>query len=112
MAPPFANGGNGETARDSRGRFRSGNRAAAGRGNPHADQVQAWRSALVATVSEADLRAVIRKLVELARAGERWAVCELLDRCLGKPLQQVPAGGLTDTEHVTVRLEFDEPLRR
>ena len=44
------------------------------------------------TVTEDDLRAVIAKLVERAKAGERWAVCELLDRCLGKPMQQVDPG--------------------
>ncbi len=86
---PFTNGLNGHGHRDQLGRFRPGNRAASGRGNPHADRVNAWRTTLARTVTEADLRAVIASLVERARAGERWAVCELLDRCLGKPAQQV-----------------------
>ncbi len=85
---PLANGGDG---RDGHGRFLPGNRAAVGRGNPHADRVHAWRNALAATVTGDDLRAVIAKLVERAKAGERWAVCELLDRCLGKPDQALEA---------------------
>ena len=109
MAPPFANGGNGQRGRDSRGRFRSGNRAAAGRGNPHADRVNAWRTALAATVTEDDLRTVIAKLVELAKAGERWAVREMLDRCLGRPAQEVTSRAADLEGEVVLKLEFDNP---
>ncbi len=112
MVRPIANGGNGQGVRDRRGRFLAGNRAAAGHGNPHADRVNAWRAALAETVTEADLREVIASLVERAKAGERWAVCELLDRCLGKAIQPVTAGiGMWDGEDVTLKLQFDEPLR-
>ena len=55
-----------------------------GPGNPHAGAVAAWRKALVLAVSPADLEAVIRVLLERAKAGEPWAVKELLDRCLGR----------------------------
>ena len=55
-----------------------------GPGNPHAARVGQWRSVLVESVTPADLRAVIRMLLEKAKAGERWAVCELLDRTLGR----------------------------
>jgi hypothetical protein len=40
---------------------------------------------MMATVTEADIRDVIRKLVSAAKAGEPWAVRELLDRVFGKP---------------------------
>ncbi len=102
MVRPLANGGNG---RDGHGRFLPGNQAAVGRGNPHADRVHAWRSALAATVTEDDLRAVIAKLVEKAKAGERWAVCELLDRCLGKPVQPTASEG--ELEVCRIHLEVD-----
>ncbi len=103
MVRPLANGGNG---RDGHGRFLPGNRAAVGRGNPHADRVHAWRSALAATVTEDDLRAVIAELVERAKAGERWAVCELLDRCLGKPVQPTVTAG--ELQVCRIHLEVDE----
>ncbi len=80
---------NGSNGRDGRGRFAKGNPG--GPGNPHAAAVGRWRTALADTVTGDDLRAVIAKLVERAKAGERWAVCELLDRCLGKPEQALEA---------------------
>ena len=82
------------------------NNAAAGRGNPHAARVNAWRRALVESVSSDDLREVIGKLVEKAKAGERWAVCELLDRCLGKAIQPLDITSDTLTE-VRIRLKVD-----
>ena len=108
MNAPLPNGNNGQ-ARNSRGQFLLGNNAALGRGNPHADRVNAWRTALAETVTEADLQAVIGKLVEKARAGERWAVRELLDRCLGKAIQPVAAAiDVPDRGDVVLKLEFDE----
>ena len=80
----LANGSNG---RDHRGRFTHGNPG--GPGNPNAAAVGAWRSALVKTVTLADFEEVVRKLVDLAKAGEPWAVRELLNRCLGRPTQAV-----------------------
>ena len=90
MDHPSAYGSNG---RDGRGRFTTGNPG--GPGNPHAARVGEWRSVLVETVTPADLRAVIRMLLEKAKAGERWAVCELLDRTLGRsaPMLDEPASG-------------------
>jgi hypothetical protein len=80
---PSPNGDNGQAeARDEKGRFLPGNPG--GPGNPHAVAVAAWRKAIVLTVSPADLEAVIRVLLERAKAGEPWAVKELLDRCLGR----------------------------
>ena len=78
---PSPNGDNGR-GRDARGRFTAGNPG--GPGNPHAGAVAAWREALLLTVSPADLKAVIRALLKHAKAGEPWAVKELLDRCLGR----------------------------
>ena len=110
MDTPIPNGSNGAIRRNSLGQFLPGNQAAVGHGNPHADQVSAWRRTLAETVTEDDLRAVIGKLVEKARAGERWAVRELLDRCLGKAIQPVAAAiDVPGSEHVTLKLKFDEP---
>ena len=112
MDDPNPNGSNGTPGRSSLGQFLPGNQAAAGHGNPHADRVSAWRRTLSETVTEDDLRAVIAMLVERARAGERWAVRELLDRCLGKVTQEVHPAAAERPEHMVLKLKFDEPRRQ
>ena len=83
MAEPSANGSNG---RDTSGRFTQGN--AGGPGNPHARRVGALRSAMLAAVTEEDMAAILGKLVELAKSGSVPAAKEVLDRCLGRTLEQ------------------------
>jgi hypothetical protein len=88
---PSANGGNGREdavaagGRDARGRFGPGNPG--GPGNPFAAAAGRWRAALVASVTEEDIAAVVRALVDAAKRGESWAVRELMDRTLGKPVE-------------------------
>jgi hypothetical protein len=76
---------NGAGARDPSGRFLPGNPG--GPGNPHARQVGRLRSAMLTAVDEGDLRLIVTKLVELAKAGNVIAAREVLDRCLGKPVE-------------------------
>lgn len=71
------------TGRDTRGRFLRGNRFA--RGNPIARKMAILRTTLLEAVTEDDLRAVVAKLIERAKAGDIAAVKELLDRTLGRP---------------------------
>jgi len=80
-SPPSPTGRNG---RDRRGRFAAGNKAA--KGNPHQQATQRFRATLMETVKPADLKAVVRQLVAKAKAGEPWAVKELLDRSVGRPV--------------------------
>ncbi len=61
---------------------------------------------LAETVTAEDIRTVLRELIDRAKAGERWAVCELLDRCLGKPTQAITAAAEVQAEDVVLRLEF------
>jgi len=70
--------------RDSRGRFAKGNRG--GPGNPQAKKVAALRGALLQAVKPADVKAVIQRMVEQARAGDVPAAKLLLERTLGPPL--------------------------
>ena len=63
---------------------------------------------LTETITAEDIRAVLNVLVEQAKAGERWAVCELLDRCLGKPTQQIAPVRELETGDVVLKLKFDE----
>lgn len=68
--------------RGAGGRFVAGNRH--GRGNPHAKQHAMLRETLLSAVTPDDLRAVVRGLVEQAKAGNVPAARELLDRVIGR----------------------------
>ena len=81
-AAPLSNGANG---RDTQGRFASGN--AGGPGNPHAAQVARLIAAMLASVSEQDMTAIISRLVQLAKDGDVRAIKEVLDRTRGKPVE-------------------------
>ena len=78
---PSTNGANGD-ARDGRGRFAKGNHG--GPGNPNARHVASWRRSLGASIKAADIRDAVAQLVKAARAGQPWAIRELLDRTVGK----------------------------
>jgi len=69
------------------GRFAVGNKAAVGHVKIHAAAVAKLRFAAINAVTTDDMRAVVLKLVELAREGNVPAAKEVLDRCLGKPLE-------------------------
>jgi len=91
----LSNGENGRVKplkRDGGGRFATGN--AGGPGRPPGT-VAAWRAAMAESVTRDDIRAVALVLVQQAKAGAPWAIRELLDRCLGRPMQAVE---LVDTD--------------
>jgi hypothetical protein len=71
------------------GRFAIGNRG--GPGNPRAGQVEKYRAAIFAAVSEDDVARVIRALVKAAIGGDVAAAKVVLDRCLGKVPQAIVA---------------------
>lgn len=76
---PSESGANG---RRPDGKFAPGNRA--GRGNPHAKRAQKLRSAVLSAVKPNDIKEVIEKLVELAKAGDTTAIKILLEKVIGK----------------------------
>lgn len=75
---PSPTGANG---RQPGGRFGVGNKFA--KGNPLAARVQRLRSALLKAVNREDVKAIVEKLVEQAKAGDTTAAALLLNRCLG-----------------------------
>lgn len=77
---PFGDGG-----RAPNGRFAPGNRG--GPGNPLAGKIGKLRAALVAAVTEEDIREIARSLIEAAKGGDVRAVKELLDRTIGRPVE-------------------------
>jgi hypothetical protein len=80
---PFGDGDtDGAGGRDARGRFAAGN--AGGPGNPHAAAVAKMRAAMLAAITDDDIREVVRMLVDRAKRGNIQAARELLDRCCGR----------------------------
>src|SRR5262245_9298042 len=68
--------------RDSHGRFAKGNRA--GVGNPFARQVAAFRAAILQATTHEDIKAITKKLIEMARNGNLGAAKLLLAYTCGK----------------------------
>ena len=90
----------GLNGRDEKGRFVKGN--SGGPGNPNIRRLNQWRRAVSNTVTAKDLREVVKVLIARAKAGEPWAVRELLDRTIGKPQQPLairPVDPLDEEEH-------------
>ena len=74
-------------------------------GNQNATKQQRrWGEALSRAIAQDDgkrLRDAAEKLLDLAAAGEAWAVKELGDRLDGKPAQSVSIGNDEDKPFVT-----------
>ena len=71
--------------RDGRGRFARGNRLS--KGNPFARKVAALRSALLGAITPSDIKAIVKRLIKNARAGDLASCREILDRGIGKTVE-------------------------
>jgi hypothetical protein len=60
--------------------------------------VARWRQTLVDAVTPERVRNIVNKLLDAADAGEPWAVKEVLDRTLGRPMQGLALVALTQSE--------------
>lgn len=95
--------------RNGHGQFAPGNQLSKGRGNPNVAQLNRWRSQLPKAITGARLRRVIEQLAQQAEAGEPWAIKELLDRTLGKPVQPIDADILQlSKQEITLTLKFGD----
>ena len=106
---PTPNGHDGYN-RDGLGRFGQGNPG--GPGSPQAEKVSQWRAALAGAVTPQDITAVMHVLVEKAKAGESWAVRELLDRTCGKPRESVEVAMAGHFPTLTMSPEEEELASR
>lgn len=97
---PLANGGTATMAgcRDQHGRFSANNKAASGRRHPHAARVASLRKSMLAAVRLSDIKAIMQKLVEMAKAGDIHAAREVLSRTLGDPIPADLEQRLADVE--------------
>jgi hypothetical protein len=86
-----------EDRRDENGRFTKGNRG--GFGNPFARRTAAFRRALAEAVSDDMIAAVVRKLAELAQAGDVAAIKLFLAYTVGKPAEAVNPDTLDADEY-------------
>lgn len=77
----------------------------AGNANSGRRAEKPFRDALrmeIASLQESDpkaLRSIARKLLEVAAAGEGWAIKELADRTDGKPSQQIDIDANVNLSH-------------
>jgi hypothetical protein len=83
LRPTLTEGGPGHSDRTPDGRFAKNNPG--GPGNPHARHCARMLALLRASISDDDMVAIIRKLVEKARAGDVSAAKLLMSYQLGKP---------------------------
>jgi hypothetical protein len=100
-APPPASG------RDSNGRFTQGN--AGGPGNPYARQVAALRRALLQLVTEEEITAIAKALLEQAKKGNVSAAKLLFSYTLGQPAKAVDPDRLPEHELNTLNANYAEP---
>lgn len=82
--PPLPNGDNG---RDQKGRFAKGN--AGGPGNPFARRIAAFRTALCQAITDEDIQALARALLDKAKRGDLAAAKLLWLYTIGKPSDSV-----------------------
>ncbi len=77
-----------------------------GPGNPFARRVAALRSIMLDTVGEDDLKAIVVKLVEQAKAGDVVAAREVLTRIIGRPTES-PDPDRLDAHEATLLLHVN-----
>lgn len=89
------------------GKFKKGNTASKGSTPARAKKMHKHADAFKSAVTESDIIAIAKALVKKAKNGEAKPAKEVLDRCLGKPMQSVELtgedGGVIKTTLIIVR---------
>jgi hypothetical protein len=85
-AAPFSPASNGE-GRAANGQFAKGNTL--GKGNPFYRRLAEVRAHSIAEISPSEVRAIMRKLLDLGMAGDVAAISILLRYVIGKPAKAV-----------------------
>ena len=84
-----------QLARSTNGRFATGNTG--GPGNPLAKRTSHIKRVLLDSVTDDDLRAIVKSLIEQAKDGNAKAAELILNRLIGKPTTE-PLAGDADVE--------------
>lgn len=77
----------GHNGRDKAGRFKPGH-SLPGPGNPHLKHAGALQKAVREAVTADELKTVMQKLRDLAGTGDVAAARLLIERCIGKPIDE------------------------
>jgi hypothetical protein len=100
--------------RGADGRFAKGN--AGGPGNPNGRRTAELRTALLDAVTADDIRAIVGRLVAMARGGNLAAVAMLLDRVFGRPVAavdlQADVHSMASKEFRVAGMPRNEAIRR
>ena len=102
MVVPSTNGRNGS------GQFTNGNKH--GQGNPHFAKVASLRSAVLASVSPATVKKLVKSLVSQALAGDIAAAKVILPYLIGQPATSKDLEIEIKSEPITVEELTDEEL--
>ncbi len=81
-----------KTGRTSEGKFGKGNRCSVGNKGNTSEKAKALKTILLKAVTEKDIKAIAKKLVENAKKGDIHATKELFDRLWGRAIQEVDLG--------------------
>ena len=76
-----------DNGRRGNGRFAAGNQF--GKGNPHAQRVAKLRSTLLKAVTQTDMRAMIKRMVDEAKNGDVQACKLVLSYAIGRPPETI-----------------------
>lgn len=80
------------SGRDIQGRFTKGNRNSVGNVGKSSEHAKALKKALVAAVTEDDIKEILAKMITQAKDGDNYARKELFDRLWGRAIQEVDIG--------------------
>ena len=88
------------------GKFAKGNKCGKG-GDAHAAKILAYRKTIFAAVSAADVRDIVKKAVEQAKEGDKYAREFLFERLMGKAVAHVEAS-LTENLKQFIGIDLDK----
>jgi len=101
MPPPSPNGSIG---RSSNGRFSKGNPG--GPGNPYAKRIATLRGCFLASVSDLDMIAITRQIIEMAKSGDISAIRLVMAYVIGEPGSMMQS--TLDSEGTTILAQVNE----
>ena len=83
---------NGRHGRNNKGQFTKGNKISVGNKGNVNEKARELKKALIEAVCEKDIKAISKKLIDKAKAGDIPATKELFDRLWGRAIQEVDLG--------------------
>jgi hypothetical protein len=79
----------GKHGRDSSGKFVKGNKVAVGNQGPRNQTAKELKKVLAKTITDDDIKKIVKKCIQQAKKGNKDARKELFDRLWGRPRQGI-----------------------